>query len=258
MGQRSLGLIETFGLLPGVIAADTAVKSANVELVGYEFAKGSGMTVVKVEGDVGAVKAAISAAHAAVLKAGCGVKSTRVIPRPAAGLAGMTRNGDTKGYTPPEPPAPSSPDDSGPEPDPDGGEAPEQEVPASEPAIAEVTTQDPTPAPEVAEEAQPEPVHEEPAPAEEIQPEPVPEEPAPVEEVQLTIDEPVVEMVSEPEPAPAEEFQPVMAETAPELAAAEVETVPAEAEAVAVSELEPAKAEAKKTRTKAQGKKKRS
>ena len=51
MSQRSLGLIETFGLLPAVEAADAAVKSANVDLVGYEFAKGSGMTVVKVEGD---------------------------------------------------------------------------------------------------------------------------------------------------------------------------------------------------------------
>ncbi len=248
MSQRSLGLIETFGLLPGVVAADTAVKSANVELVGYEFAKGSGMTVVKVEGDVGAVKAAISAAHAAVLKMGCGVKSTRVIPRPAAGLAGMTRNGDTKGYTPPEPPAPSSPDDSGPEPDPDGGETPEQEAPASEPADAEVTTQDPAPAPEVAEE---------------VQPEPVPEEPAPAEEVPLPSEEPVVEMVSEPEPAPAEEFQPVLAEPEPELvsepapAPAEAEPVPAEAETVAVSEPETAKVEAKKPRTKTQNKKKR-
>ena len=41
MSQRSLGLIETFGLLPAVEAADAAVKSANVDLVGYEFAKGS-------------------------------------------------------------------------------------------------------------------------------------------------------------------------------------------------------------------------
>ena len=62
MSQRSLGLIETYGLLPAVEAADAAIKSANVELIGYEFAKGSGMTVVKVEGDVGAVKAAIAAA----------------------------------------------------------------------------------------------------------------------------------------------------------------------------------------------------
>ena len=240
MSQRSLGLIETFGLLPAVEAADAAVKSANVDLVGYEFAKGSGMTVVKVEGDVGAVKAAVAAASMAASKVGR-VAATRVIPRPAAGLEAMVRNGDTKGYTPPEPPAPTSPDESGPEPDPDwGGQTAEQEVPASEPV--EVTTQDPTPAPAVEEETQPEPVPEEPAPVEEIQPEPVPAEPAPVEEVQPAPAEPVVEVVSEPEPAPAEEMQPA----------------PAEAEAEAVSVPEPPKAEAKKTRSKSQSKKKRS
>ena len=81
MSQRSLGLIETFGLLPAVEAADAAIKSANVDLIGYEFAKGSGMTVVKVEGDVGAVKAAIAAASMAASKVGK-VAATRVIPVP--------------------------------------------------------------------------------------------------------------------------------------------------------------------------------
>ena len=225
MSQRSLGLIETYGLLPAVEAADAAMKSANVELVGYEFAKGSGMTVVKVEGDVGAVKAAIAAASMAASKVGK-VAATRVIPRPAKGLEIMVRNGDTKGYNPPEPPAPTSPDESGPEPDPDrGGLTTEQEAPASEPA--EVTTQDPAPAEPVVEEVQPEPV-----PA---------EEPAPVEEVQPAAAEPVVEVVSEPEPAPVDEVVPA----------------PAEAETEAVAEPEPPKVEAKKTKSKSQSKKKR-
>ncbi|MEF2836105.1 MAG: BMC domain-containing protein [Oscillospiraceae bacterium] len=233
MSQRSLGLIETYGLLPAVEAADAAMKSANVELVGYEFAKGSGMTVVKVEGDVGAVKAAIAAASMAASKVGK-VAATRVIPRPATGLEVMVRNGDTKGYTPPEPPAPTSPDESGPEPDPDrGGLTTEQEAPASEPA--EVTTQDPAPAPAVVEEIQPEPV-----PA---------EEPAPTEEVQPAPAEPVVEVVSEPEPAPVEEVQPAPAE--------EIAPAPAEAVVEAVSEPEPPKVEAKKTKSKSQSKKKR-
>jgi microcompartment protein CcmL/EutN len=235
MSQRSLGLIETYGLLPAVEAADAAVKSANVDLIGYEFAKGSGMTVVKVEGDVGAVKAAIAAASMAASKVGK-VAATRVIPRPATGLEVMVRNGDTKGYTPPEPPAPTTPDESGPEPDPDRGEpTSEQEVPVSEPE--EVKTQDPTPAPAEVEEVQPEPVPEEAAPAVEVQPEPVAEEPAPVEEVKPEPAEPVVEMVAEPEPAPVEEVQPA----------------PVEAEVV--SEPEPAKVEAKKTKSKTQKKK---
>ena len=81
MSQRSLGLIETYGLLPAVEAADAAMKSANVELVGYEFAKGSGMTVVKVEGDVGAVKAATEAGSAAASRLG-ELIAVHVIPRP--------------------------------------------------------------------------------------------------------------------------------------------------------------------------------
>lgn len=228
MSQRSLGLIETFGLLPAVEAADAAIKSANVDLIGYEFAKGSGMTVVKVEGDVGAVKAAIAAASMAASKVGK-VAATRVIPRPATGLEAMVRNGDTKGYTPPEPPAPPSPDESGPEPDPDRGvETPEQEVPASEPA--EVTTQDPAPAPAVVEEVQPEE-----APAEEA---------APVEEVPAAPAEPEVEVVSEPEPVPAEPEEEVISEPAP--------AEPVVEEAV---QPEPPKVEAKKTKSKAQSKK---
>ena len=48
--QKSLGLIETQGLLGGVTAADAAVKSANVELIGYELTKGGGWTTVKTWG----------------------------------------------------------------------------------------------------------------------------------------------------------------------------------------------------------------
>ena len=83
MSQKSLGLIETYGLLAGVEAADAAVKSANVELVGYELSKGSGMTTIKVEGDVGAVKAATDAGAAAAEKVG-ELISVHVIPRPHA------------------------------------------------------------------------------------------------------------------------------------------------------------------------------
>ena len=35
--KKSLGLIETAGLAAGIEAADAAVKSANVELIGYEL-----------------------------------------------------------------------------------------------------------------------------------------------------------------------------------------------------------------------------
>ena len=54
MADKSIGFIETFGLAACVAAADAAVKSANVKLLGFEYAKGGGMCTVKVEGNVGA------------------------------------------------------------------------------------------------------------------------------------------------------------------------------------------------------------
>ena len=81
MQQKSLGLIETQGLAAGIEAADAAVKSANVELVGYELTKGGGWTTIKILGDVGAVKAAVDAATCAAEKVG-GVVAQHVIPRP--------------------------------------------------------------------------------------------------------------------------------------------------------------------------------
>ncbi|GHK32993.1 carboxysome shell protein [Escherichia coli] len=77
--NNALGLVETKGLVGAIEAADAMVKSANVQLVGYEKI-GSGLITVMVRGDVGAVKAAVdgSAAASAVGE----VKSCHVIPRP--------------------------------------------------------------------------------------------------------------------------------------------------------------------------------
>lgn len=94
---KSLGLIETIGLTTGITAADAAVKSANIKVVGYEFAKGSGRTVIKIEGDVGAVKAAVEAASVAAASIGS-VAATKVIARPSDELESMIRNRDTVGY----------------------------------------------------------------------------------------------------------------------------------------------------------------
>ena len=94
--KKSLGLIETEGLAAGVEAADAAVKSANVELIGYELTKGGGWTTIKIQGDVGAVKAAVDAARMAAAKVNR-VVSTRVIPRPSAGLDVLVHNQDTVG-----------------------------------------------------------------------------------------------------------------------------------------------------------------
>ena len=67
MSGQSLGLIETVGLTVAVEAADAAIKSANVELVGYELTKGSGLVTIKLTGEVGAMNAAVSAGVAAAI-----------------------------------------------------------------------------------------------------------------------------------------------------------------------------------------------
>nr|WP_322153155.1 BMC domain-containing protein [Paratractidigestivibacter sp.] len=97
--KQSLGLIETYGLCAGIEAADAAVKSANVTLIGYELAMGDGMTTIKISGDVGAVKAAVDSAKAAASKVGQ-VASAHVIPRPAENLAGLVFNKRTLGSMP--------------------------------------------------------------------------------------------------------------------------------------------------------------
>ena len=97
MSQLAIGMIETVGLAAGIEAADVCLKSANVTLIGYELTKGNGMTVVKIEGNVGAVKAAIEAATIAANKVSK-VFSTKVIPRPSLGIDFLMRNCDTVGY----------------------------------------------------------------------------------------------------------------------------------------------------------------
>ena len=97
MSKLAIGMIETMGLAAGIEAADICLKAANINLVGYEFAKGSGMTVIKIEGNVGAVKAAISAATAALGKLGK-VHTKMVIPRPSDSIDMLIRNESTVGY----------------------------------------------------------------------------------------------------------------------------------------------------------------
>lgn len=68
MGKKCIGLIEARGLTAAIEAADTAVKSANIKLLGYEYSGHSGMIVVKIEGTASAVESAIKAAVLSVQK----------------------------------------------------------------------------------------------------------------------------------------------------------------------------------------------
>lgn len=96
MAGYALGLIETVGLTAAIEAADTALKSADVMLVGYEMARGGGLVTVKFLGEVSAVQAAVESGCAAASKVHK-VKSNLVIARPHEDLEQMIRTIDNKG-----------------------------------------------------------------------------------------------------------------------------------------------------------------
>ena len=92
MDDSALGAIETFGFIPAIEAADTAVKSADVILTGCRYA-GAGLVTVMLSGDISAVKASVEAGEAAAKRLGP-VVSTTVIGRKARGLDAIFRKSE--------------------------------------------------------------------------------------------------------------------------------------------------------------------
>src|SRR2546421_2919537 len=84
MTQQAIGMIECKGLCALLEACDSALKAANVTLVGWEKV-GSGYVTGFFRGDVAAVKAATDAGAAAAGQVGEG-GSVEGIPRPHEGL----------------------------------------------------------------------------------------------------------------------------------------------------------------------------
>lgn len=87
--NKALGMIEVKGRIGAVEGLDNALKAADVALVNM-IKTGGGLTAFFIEGDVGAVKAAIESGAAAARKTGQ-VISAHVIPRPAECVRGMLR-----------------------------------------------------------------------------------------------------------------------------------------------------------------------
>ena len=81
---EALGLVETRGLVPAVAAADAAVKTAAVSLLGLERV-GAGLVTVTFTGDLSSVQAALDAADATARSLGEVVSAT-VIGRTGEGL----------------------------------------------------------------------------------------------------------------------------------------------------------------------------
>jgi len=80
--MSALGIIETRGLVALIEATDAMIKAANVEVLGSEKI-GSGFVSVMVQGEVGAVKAAVEAGAESAQRLG-EVVAVHVIPRPSA------------------------------------------------------------------------------------------------------------------------------------------------------------------------------
>jgi microcompartment protein CcmL/EutN len=83
--ESALGMIETLGYTANIEATDAMLKAAEVSLVGQEQI-GAGLVTVFVQGDVGAVKAAVEAGQTSASRIG-EIVSAHVIPRPHQGVA---------------------------------------------------------------------------------------------------------------------------------------------------------------------------
>lgn len=78
--MKALGMIETKGLVAAVEATDSMAKSAEVQILGLKEI-GGGLVSVYVQGEVGAVKAAIDAGAASAKQVG-EILSVHIISRP--------------------------------------------------------------------------------------------------------------------------------------------------------------------------------
>lgn len=98
---EAIGMIETFGLVFVLEAADAMCKAADVELIGYENVA-SGYISVIVQGDVGACRTAVDAGVKAVNNMGAEVYSSVVIARPHQDLAKIMARYSLKNLLPEE------------------------------------------------------------------------------------------------------------------------------------------------------------
>jgi microcompartment protein CcmL/EutN len=106
MQKTSLGLIETWGHIPAIEAADAGCKAANVMLAGYEEVR-AGLVTIMFLGDVAAVKTAVAAGTAAAARVGK-VISSHVIARPDRQLQSLPTLPPTSKPPPETPPPPSA------------------------------------------------------------------------------------------------------------------------------------------------------
>lgn len=136
---QALGIIEVNGLCRLIVAVDAALKAANVTVLS-SHKLGKGLVTATLNGDVGSVQAALSAAEATVLNEGASI-SVHLIPRPDPTVGAMLiggvadKNSPTQENSSSAPVPPSGPDSS--------AKAPERaatvDLTSEEPTLAEET-----------------------------------------------------------------------------------------------------------------------
>jgi microcompartment protein CcmL/EutN len=84
MSRNALGLVETQGLIAAIEATDAAAKAAGVVVSSVELTDAAFLTL-KIEGELGAVQAAVEAAVNAAQKVG-EIVAVKIIPNPDDGL----------------------------------------------------------------------------------------------------------------------------------------------------------------------------
>ena len=90
MSDKALGLIETKGLIGAIEAVDAAAKAAAVVVSSVELTEAAFMTL-KIEGDLGAVQAAVEAGAAAAAKIG-ELVAVHIIPNPSDEMSAILPN----------------------------------------------------------------------------------------------------------------------------------------------------------------------
>lgn len=78
--KQALGLVETKGLVGAIEAADAMAKAAEVRILNKELVEG-GIVIVKIVGEVAAVKSSVDAGASAAARVG-ELLGSHVIPRP--------------------------------------------------------------------------------------------------------------------------------------------------------------------------------
>lgn len=97
----AIAVVELMGLPTAIAFADTAVKSANVKLLGYELSRGSGLVAVKLSGNVAAVNAAVDSGSITANQVGK-VVAVAVFPRPSNEIEPLVFNSETVGWEEPK------------------------------------------------------------------------------------------------------------------------------------------------------------